>query len=403
MIVVGPPKWHTRIMLVLTLFTTAGVASGANDRQLPAVSVRITAPEVTVFRHATEACDKDDIPDAPARAIRLADDSVVLFAPHYRNRILSGRNLTTVQPNCRVVYQGADDPDPANFNDRLWITSPWTPDGGRVFALVHGEYQGHRHPGRCPTGRYIDCWYNAISLAVSNDGAQSFARPRGNGLVAVLPYPYDSDAHRQIGYFNPTNIVSDGGEFYVMAYATGYRAQQKGSCPLRTRDLEYPASWRAWDGNGFSVRFTDPYMPVVSPTEQVCSPVDQQHLPTVVMSLVRHAQSGAYLALFVAANNDPKESETQAIYVAASWDLITWSEKSKVMSISTPGRQRCPRSAPLGYPSLLDPNSVSRNFETVGDNAQLFLTRFNLQNCEVSLDRDLIRFPVKIQAQLSGQ
>jgi hypothetical protein len=73
------------------------------------------------------------------------------------------------------------------------------------------------------------------------------------------------------------------------------------------------------------------------------------------------------------------------------------------MSISTPGRQRCPRSAPLGYPSLLDPNSVSRNFETVGDNAQLFLTRFNLQNCEVSLDRDLIRFPVKIQAQLSGQ
>jgi phage tail protein X len=393
----------TGIIAALTFCAKAGLADSVNDRQLPEVSVQIAAPEVTVFRYATQACDKGDIPDAPARAVRLPNDGVLVFASHYRNRVLSGRDLPTVQRNCRVVYQGADDPDPMNFNDRLWITSPWTPDGRHIFALVHGEYQGHRHPGRCPTGQYIDCWYNAISLAVSSDGAQSFARPSGNSLVAVLPYPYDAEAHHQIGYFNPTNIVSADGEFYVIVYATGYRGQQKGSCVLRTRDVGDPASWRAWDGTGFGVRFTNPYMPVVDPSAHVCRPVDEQHLPTVVMSLVQHVQSGVYLALFVAANDDPQEPQEQAIYVAASWDLISWSGRSKVMSIMTPGHQRCSGPAPLGYPSLLDPNSLSRNFSTVGDDAQLFLTRFNLRDCQVSLDRDLIRFPVKLHVRLSGQ
>jgi hypothetical protein len=287
-----------------------------------------------------------------------------------------------------------------SFNDRLWITTPWTPPGACVFAFVHGEHQGHRHPGRCPTGRYVNCWYNAIGLAVSDDGTQSFAWPHGNHFVAVLPYPTTSTRTTK-SYFNPTNILSAGGKFYVMAYATGYRAQQKGGCLLRTRDLG--SRLMASVGWQRLQRTVYQYLCAGGNPADVCSPVDEQHLPTVVTSLVQHAQSGAYLAVFVAANEDPKETQEQAIYVAASWDLIRWSGRSKVMPTTMPGKQRCLGPAPLRYPSLLDPNSRSRNFETVAGDAHLFLTRFNLKNCEVGLDRDLIRLPVKIQVQLSGQ
>ena len=109
MIVGGPPKlgWLMRIILVLTLTVKAGLSNGANDRPLPAVSAQIAGPEVTVFRYATQACDEDDVPDAPARAIRVADDNVLLFSPHYCNRSFRPRpdlcpaELTRCLSRCR--------------------------------------------------------------------------------------------------------------------------------------------------------------------------------------------------------------------------------------------------------------------------------------------------------------
>jgi hypothetical protein len=45
------------------------------------------------------------------------------------------------------------------------------------------------------------------------------------------------------------------------------------------------------------------------------------------------------------------------------------------------------------YPSFMDPDSQSMNFDTSDENAYLYVTRFNNG---VTLDRDLIRFPVQI-------
>ena len=38
-----------------------------------------------------------------------------------------------------------------------------------------------------------------------------------------------------------------------------YRDQSAGVCLMRTQTLGDPKSWRAWDGEGFNVRFIDPY------------------------------------------------------------------------------------------------------------------------------------------------
>jgi hypothetical protein len=58
------------------------------------------------------------------------------------------------------------------------------------------------------------------------------------------------------------------------------------------------------------------------------------------------------------------------------------------------GGYACGDAAPIFYPSLIDPKSPDRNFMTVGETAELFLTRFNINNCHTGMDRDLIRYHV---------
>jgi hypothetical protein len=50
----------------------------------------------------------------------------------------------------------------------------------------------------------------------------------------------------------------------------------------------------------------------------------------------------------------------------------------------------------IGYPALLDPSSPSRNFAVTDDDAYVYYTRFNLEDCEIGADRDLVRMPVRL-------
>ena len=88
------------------------------------------------------------------------------------------------------------DADPAKYADHEWLAAPYTDDGRTVYSLVHDEYQGQTHPGRCPSGVYLKCWYNSITLAVSTDGGRTFthAERRRAHLVASVPYRYEPDA-----------------------------------------------------------------------------------------------------------------------------------------------------------------------------------------------------------------
>ena len=48
-------------------------------------------------------------------------------------------------------------------------------------------------------------------------------------------------------------------------------------------------------------------------------------------------------------------------------------------------------SSTYAYPSLIDPNSTSRNFNTMGSSGYLYLTHLM-----TGYDRDLVRYPVTI-------
>lgn len=79
-------------------------------------------------------------------------------------------------------------------------------------------------------------------------------------------------------------------------------------------------------------------------------------------------------------------------------DLINWSTPSLVLDLPMQFAFTCSDEAAYFYPSLLDPDSSSRNFENTGDRAYLYLSKIYLDKCKLGMRRDLVRIPVTISA-----
>ena len=65
---------------------------------------------------------------------------------------------------------------------------------------------------------------------------------------------------RPVDDFGPSNIIRRDGYWYVFIFAESYGAQRRGACLLRSDNIEDPTSWRAWDGQDFTIAFVDPYV-----------------------------------------------------------------------------------------------------------------------------------------------
>lgn len=358
-----------------------------------AQTIAITGEPQVVFRWQTDRCAQNDFADSPARAFRTADGQVRLIASHMDARAMTGPDLDHVRHDCRVVFAGGRDDDPGAYDDRAWILSPYTLDGRTVQALVHNEFHGNLRPALCPSRQYQRCWFNALTFAVSRNGGTSFERPlRPDHLVMALPYRYPGETGSRAGYFNPSNIVGHDGHYYALVYAAAFRDQRQGLCLIRTDRLDEPRSWRGWDGRGFAVRFVDPYREAVGdPRAHVCAPVSPGRLTNSV-SLVRHAPSGLFIATMTAS----RRGTDTGIYASTSRDLIAWSEPVLVRAVPIFQGVTCSDQFSVGYPALLDPASQSRNFETFGTQGWLYMSRYNLHDCRVGSDRDLVRVPVTV-------
>lgn len=384
-------------MWLFTLILAVAVAMSGTPAGAVALAIDGPAEAVTVW--ASDRCAGNDIPDAAARAFRDTTGQVHLFAAHFLGRALTGPRLDVVKPDCRIAFQGAANDDPAAFDDRIWLTSFFTTDGKRVHALGHAEYHGHLRRRLCPSGRYMECWWNAVVQVVSTDGGATFHRLTGeaNGLVAALPYRYVGEHGQPAGYFSPSNIIAKEGFFYTFVFASSYGAQKRGACLLRTDRLDDPSSWRAWDGSDFRVSFVDAYTDdAARPQEHVCMPVPG--ISSTINSVSRLDGSGNYVALLAAARPAvPGGASVAGIYYAISSDLLHWTEPRLLMAVPIMFAFDCDAGSVYAYPSLLDENSSSRTFETVGRAAFLYLTRTKTQNCRLTMDRDLVRFAVTVK------
>jgi hypothetical protein len=318
---------------------------------------------------------------------------VHLITAHFVNREMVGPDLVHLRPRCKLILQSRYDADPAHFQDREWISSTYTRDGKTVFALLHDEYQGHTHPGACPSLIYKKCWYNAITLARSLDGGESFARVSSpSRLVASLPSPYEADQGPQ-GLFSPSNILYTPGDGRYYVFARLIQRGQRGSCLMRTRDLADPASWRAWSGSSFSVRFANPYQhEVIDPRAPFCQPVAPRAIKAMSESITFNTYFRKFLLVGTANRYERRVHRVvRGVYFSLSEDLIHWTKRRLIMNATLGSTSRCGDPNRIAYPSVLDPKSLSRNFETSGRRPYLFYTRFNYRHCRPSPDRDLMR------------
>lgn len=346
--------------------------------------------EQVVFLHSRDACRPEDIPDAPARAFRDANGLTHLFATHYVNFGFVGRDLNSAKRDCTIAYQGAGDDNPGYFDDRAWLVSFWSDNGRTVNTLVHNEFQANLRPWLCPSRIYVECWYNAITAARSTDGGFHFTRV-ASAVVAAPAYRFDNTIRHPVGYFSASNIVKPGDFLYTMVWAENVGEQKRGVCLLRTENPSNPETWRAWDGSSFNVRLGNPYREPASEPPHVCALIDPDHLHDHIDSLVRHTSTGRYISVMAFAGPRP------GFYASDSTDLFHWSEPRKIMDTGPATAGECDNRSVLAYSSLLDPLSQSRNFETIGDTAHLYFTRFHFRNCAGNLDRNLLRVPVTVR------
>ncbi len=394
--------------------------------------VQARGPEETVFDHSDsagalrDACSADHIPDLAPRVFRRADGRVQLSMSHTTNRRMIGPSLDTLANDCATLLASGHNADPAAFDDNEWVAATHTTDGTSVYAIVHDEYHGYEH-GNCaapPAEQFSRCWASSITLARSTDQGDTFTHvaPPGH-LVATLPYAFNASQSRNTGLLQLSNIVQKHPQpqaddyYYLFAEASPSDAmeQQFGVCLLRTRTLDDPASWRAWDGAGFNVRFVDPYSnPSEPPAMHLCQPVSPYDSHFLSAQVTYNSYLGKYVLIDMSAKYRAQRANffgttdemVPGVYYSTSSDLIHWSDRELLMGAEArlswrpgadPTTGECLEDDFLSYPALLDPASGSRNFDTTGARPYLYFVRTNARQngCNGTLDRDLVRIPIR--------
>jgi hypothetical protein len=201
------------------------------------------------------------------------------------------------------------------------------------------------------------------------------------------------------GIMMPSNIVRQSdGFYYVMVAAPAYHAQQRGVCVMRTSDLTDPSSWRAWNGTSYSTRFINPYVDGSPPEDHVCTPVSPEQIGNMSSSLSWNTYLQKWLLVGSIDIEDP-DGNRPGFYWSTSADLINWSPSRQLVSGELPWSHTCGDEDPILYPSLLDPDSPSPNFDMTGKRPYLYFTLFNYaynaETCWMDLSRDLMRIQLE--------
>ena len=377
--------------IALAAALSATSARGASEPPLAAVT--LVGPTEMVFSAKRDACDGDDVPDAPARAFRDAEGGIVMFGLHTKNRALRGRDFAALKIDCQPTMPSAGDAEPASYDDASWIAATWSEDGRHVQALVHHEYQANTHPGRCSRKEYLACWYNTVVAASSRDGGRSFERGAPPVVVAAAPFRQEVGQGRHRGFFNPSNIFGQGRLRFFLSSTTGWAGQDGGACLFRTDQPADPSSWRAFDGKDFVLRFGDPYRNGAG--TKPCRTI--WPFPAPVGSVTRHRPTGAWIAVFQASAGGDLFPEP-GFYSTSSRDLLRWDKPRLLLAGKTLYDDPCTSGGRLiSYPSLIDPEAEGRNFDDVGGSADLYYATLKVEGCQITSDRDLLRRRVAIQ------
>ncbi len=362
----------------------------------PVGHLRIVGAPETAFDWRRQACEPAEIPDLPVRVFRDYLGRVQLLLSHYENFRLIGRSLGSLHRDCRAILRSSDNPSPSRFEDREWLASLFSTDGRTVWALVHDEYQGNRHQGRCRSGSYFQCWYNAVTLARSTNGGRSFTHAHApRQLLAAPAAPYRGGGG-PLGVFAPSNIVKGPDGAYYALVRVREPDGAHGDCLMRTTDVGSPAAWRMWDGEGFGGGFPDPYA-ARAQGGRGCALISPGNVAEMTESLTYNSVLHRYLLVGLAPPGPLSIGrQVTGIYFATSRDLVHWSPRTLITPAIDVPAYACGQPSPIAYPSVVDPASRSRTFATSGGTPFLYYTQFHYEACHRTPDRDLMRVRLEV-------
>jgi hypothetical protein len=375
-----------RILVAMLILSICAVHASADKM----TSITIASKVETVFSWNSQRCDDLTIPDAPARAYRRGDGTVILVAAHYNNIIFEGRDFKHLKLKCAVQSRGHEDPDPASFDDRFWIEALLPGNDGNLIGIVSHEYMGSRHPGQCSSDKPYKCWYSSLLFAEADEYKLSFKLlPGDSRTLATPPHKYDPHATTRVGFFTTSNIVRQGEYYYLFSWVELPGLQ--GNCLFRTSVSSPIEGWAAFHNGRYETRFSNPYSNKEIPSS--CDIIGKHNLTNVLRSLVWDKYINKWIGVYIVADG---------IVYSTSDNLLDWSPPALLMKADgMPNSKGC--KAVYQYPSLIDHGSISNIFDAGGENLYLYLTRFNQDSCQFGLDRDLVRVPLRVTENLTSK
>jgi hypothetical protein len=379
-----------------------GIAGSVMLTLTPILATVTVGETEIVFDWSVDRCEDLDVPDIPSRIIRAEDGSLVLFAGNApRYYVSGGAGFDKFTRDCsQPALVSADLRTPDSYENWEWIWSVYR-EGSTWHAFVHNEFHdavaATCSPGDPSPGN--PCWYNSVTHAVSTDGARSFTKPLAPAhVVAPAPNvwtpppeaPSPGEYYFQ-GYRGPSNIVRspEDGYYYALIDLSPTAGEVGRICLMRTHNLDDPTNWRSWDGSGFNLRMTSPY--VTGVPGPVCA-----NLPTATGD--QTLSYNTYLDRYILLNTwvSMVDGEKACGYhYSLSADLIHWSEPRLMAKVRTADCNFAPQpgeleSVAVGGPALVDHDDTTVNFERSGRSPHLYYARFN----DGGLDRDLMRVQV---------
>jgi len=388
-------------LIAVSAAQSAPEADGQAASTIPTITGALEGSRIAVFKTPQDSCIQNDIPDAMARAFRDYTGRVHFVSASSDMFESLGPTLDSLQHSCQPAYRSANDPNPADFNDQVWLDSFYTFDGKTIAALSHTEYHGWAHPGECHSQNYGECEYDSDTYHLSKDGGyhfESFKAPKN--FLAGVPYKYEID-RGPMGYSVDTNIVEFGGWYYAVATdwtwppnCSGDQGPHRclvptGGAPIRTSDVFDPSSWRGWNGTDFSLSFVDPYLaPVSHPEEHVYTPVPYMGFVNAI-----NVYQSANLVVATLWDYWDNELGPPGLYLTTSTDLVNWTKPRLVVTLAELSANDPKGSWLYAYFSLLDPTTPDLNFSIIGDNPYLYYVRLDNNN---AYHRVLFRQRVKL-------
>jgi len=395
------PFLYVLALIAVSAAQSGTEADGPATSAIATITGKIEGSRTAVFRTPKDSCIPNDIPDAMARAFRDSKGAVHFASASSDLYESLGPTLENVKHSCHRVFHSIGDPNPADFNDQVWIDSFYTLDGNTITGLSHTEYHGWQHPGECHSQNYSECEYDSDTYHLSSDGGyrfESFKAPKN--FLAGIPYKYEID-RGPMGYSVDTNVVHFDGWYYAVATAWtwppncyGNKGPHRckvptGGAPIRTKNVFEPSSWRGWNGKDFSLTFVDPYL------GRVQHPKDHVYTPVPYMFAVNAINIYKSANLVVATLWDYWDNELgpPGLYLTTSTDLVHWTKPTLVVTVKQLSAHDPKGSWLYAYFSLLDPTAPDLNFSIIGDHPYLYFVRLDNNN---AYHRVLFRQRVKL-------